>query len=325
MELMSKSNINLNISKFYLNKWKELYPNNFDEIVHYNTNGINTFIRSNSIKINYTSLKYILKEKKIILEELGSLKDTGFIKSSKIGIGNTHEYLKGFYTIQGLASQIPVRCFNFYNDSEKTDDKIRVLDMTSAPGNKCSQMASYLNNKHPIIAIEMSEKRINKINANLRRLGVSCVLVLNGNATGVVPRLGLFSHILLDAPCSGSGSICRNPERNSNWSPSKENFQKLVSQQESLLMKGVEALEIGGELIYSTCSIEPEENEEIINRVLSKHSRIKVIDLSKIKKDFQPFSKFGTINNEELADKCLRFLPSRYHEGFFVCKVTKTN
>ncbi|OLS23245.1 MAG: tRNA (cytosine(48)-C(5))-methyltransferase [Candidatus Heimdallarchaeota archaeon LC_3] len=320
---MGKKMVKLRINKFYLEKWQELYPESYNNIINYNSSGISTYIRSNPIKINISSLKDLLREKSTIIEELDNLPNAAIVKKTKISIGSTHEYLKGFYSVQGLASQIPIHLFDISNRLNNEDNNLRVLDMTSAPGNKCSQLAHLLQNKHPLIAIEISENRINKLNANLRRLGIENVLVLKSNANSIVPRLGLFSHILLDAPCTGSGSICRDPIRNSNWSPSKENFHNLIRQQKDLLIKGLEALKLGGELIYSTCSIEPEENEDVISFAIDKVSNIEIIDLSKAKTKYKLFSVFGNIHNDKFKNNCLRFLPSKHHEGFFICKLKK--
>ena len=325
LNYMSNKRIKLTNNKFFLEKWHNLYPESFNNIINFNTSGINTFIRSNPIKINFPSLKDMLREKGTIIEEIINLPNAGIVNKSKISIGSTHEYLKGFYSVQGLASQIPVRLFDISKRLDDNDIDLRALDMTSAPGNKCSQLAHLLQNKYPIIALEISENRINKLNANIRRLGIENVLILKSNASSIVPRLGLFSHILLDAPCTGSGSICRDPVKNSNWSPSKENIQKLIEQQKDLLIKGLEALKSGGELIYSTCSIEPEENEDVIAFALNKLHNYEIIDLSNFKNEYKSFSVFGNIYNDMLKDKCLRFLPSEQHEGFFICKLKKGN
>ena len=130
----------------------------------------------------------------------------------------------------------------------------------------------------------------------------------------------------MDAPCSGSGSICKRPAK--EWIKDESDIERLAKKQNDLLVTGIKQLKIGGELIYSTCSLEPEEGEkQIISLVEQLGSKISIMEINNFKSVFEPvFLHNLNANNsiyEDNKNKWLRITPNTDYEGFFICKIKK--
>ena len=298
-----------------LRRWNSYYG---EKIVlkfqYFNKEGINEFIRVNHLKIK-DDLLVEKVGKKLTLQKQGSLPGCFKVQRRKISLGAMNEFLLGYYAIQGLASQ-----FASYILDPKPNETI--LDMSAAPGGKTAHISSLMNNSGVIFAIDKSKKRLSALRSNLSRLGIKNVISIEGDAVEIVPTLGKVDKIILDAPCSGSGSICKNPQK--RWVKNENDIFRLSKIQEQLLLVGLESLKINGELVYSTCSIEPEESEFQIIKILEKLGDY--LELIKI----NPINEFKTriidhprIKSQTYNQKWIRLLPSQDYEGFFVCKLKK--
>jgi 16S rRNA (cytosine967-C5)-methyltransferase len=152
-----------------------------------------------------------------------------------------------------------------------------ILDLCAAPGGKTTHIAQLTANQSHILACDPDPDRINLLRQNCARLGVTCVathllpLDPSGELSAPIPGLGKsrFNRVLIDAPCSNTGVMRRRVDL--RWRIRPEEIQRLSRLQASLLRRGAAALEPGGVLIYSTCSLEPEENEELIRAFLVDH------------------------------------------------------
>lgn len=154
-----------------------------------------------------------------------------------------------------------------------------ILDLCASPGSKTTQIAEFLAADGLVVANERSRKRCNLLTANLQRHRSSCVIVVNHDGRHI-PRLsGNFGYdaILVDAPCTGSGTTRKNPEVWRQWRPS--GGLGLQGLQVSLLNRAVDLLRPGGRIVYSTCSLDPVENEEVICRVLRTRSDVELEDM----------------------------------------------
>lgn len=264
-------------------------------------------IRINTLKINPEKLIQRLESKAIKLEKISYL-DFGYYYESSFSLASTQEYLQGYYYIQEAASQLPVQVLDL-----KEDDK--VLDMAASPGSKTTQLAQYT--KGLIVALDNQRHRLEALRNNIERLSIPNVLVLNKDAR-FADTLGEFDKVLLDAPCSGN--FCVNPnyynERNIL------DVQKKAQVQKELIKTAVKCLKKRGVLVYSTCSLEPEENEEIIDYAI-KELGVRVLDTN---------LEIGDLGLTEVFDKQLdksisktrRFWPHKTGtEGFFIAKLTK--
>ena len=178
-------------------------------------------------------------------------------------VGSTLEIAFGFYYMQGLTSMLPAIVLN-----PSANDL--VLDMCSAPGSKTTQIAEMMNNEGVLIVNELEIERIKALVFNLDKMNFLNYGVVNSRGEVLSKYYNCyFDKILVDAPCSGLGIIQKKSEINTWWSIERVNH--LSELQNKLLVSAIKMLKVGGELVYSTCSLTPEENEVIINRLLEKY------------------------------------------------------
>ena len=302
-----------------IDRWTSFYGRSMVNSFQYlNKAGINTVIRVNYLKTTDEELIPKLIQKGIEVEKL-ALTGTYKVLKQRMSIGATHEFLLGHYSIQGLASQ-------FVSHIVQPAEQDKILDMSAAPGGKTAHLATLMNNKGLIIAVDSSKPRMTALRSNLSRLSVYNVIGIQGDSITITSELGTFDKVLLDAPCSGSGSICKRPTK--EWSKDISDINRLAEKQSELLYQGLQCLKIGGELIYSTCSIEPEEGEEQIVKI--KHLCGASIDILPVESSQNMFESVKLLYNssfrhihDELQDKWLRIVPKDDYEGFFICKIKK--
>ncbi len=263
-------------------------------------------IRVNTIKINQKELIERLKSQKFTLEEVPWCKDSFFIKHlERKPVGNTLEHFLGYYYVQDAASLIPSIILN-----PKKEEL--VLDLCASPGSKTTQIAALMENEGLILANDILGTRIKPLKANLQRCGVkNCIITLMSGQS----IKGKFDKILLDAPCSGTGAIRKSPETIYIWN---ENMVKRFSKvQKSLILNAFDSLNENGTLVYSTCSIDPDENERVIEFLLEKrNAKIENIDLT--------LKRSEVLSDDLEVKKCLRIWPQDNDtEGFFIAKIRK--
>ncbi|MBI4449187.1 RsmB/NOP family class I SAM-dependent RNA methyltransferase [Candidatus Woesearchaeota archaeon] len=268
-------------------------------------------IRVNTLKTTHQLLKDRLERNNFKLERIPWLQDGFAVKKSKQSIGSTTEYLLGHYYTQEAAAQLPVHVLD-----PKPGDMI--LDMTAAPGGKTTQMSQLMQNKGTIIALDLSN-RLYSLKNNIERMGASNVMVYKKDARFVTDFKLQFDKILLDAPCSG------------NFVGDREWFEKRTFDdmkvrarlQKELIKAAAKVLKPGGILIYSTCSLEPEENEEVIDFILKKDNSLSLALIDLPIGDHGLPKAFGQSFHPDMA-KCRRLWPWKSQtQGFFIAKVTK--
>jgi 16S rRNA C967 or C1407 C5-methylase (RsmB/RsmF family) len=193
-----------------------------------------------------------------------------------------------------------------------------VLDMCAAPGMKTAQMAASMRNRGAIISVDIKRDRLYALENNLERLGVENCVAYCADATTLNYGDTLFDKILLDAPCSG------NYVTDKEWFTKRDigDVEKNMLEQRLLLEAAVKLLKPGGTLVYTTCSLEPEEDEYNIHWLLENHGVV----LREVDGPGSPAltEALGRSLNPEVA-KCRRFWPDETGtQGFFIAKVTKT-
>jgi 16S rRNA (cytosine967-C5)-methyltransferase len=180
-----------------------------------------------------------------------------------------------------------------------------ILDLCAAPGSKTTHLAALTKNQAPILACDLHPHRLAVLQANCQRLGVTSVKTLALDAAGdVAPLAGMtFDRILIDAPCTGTGTLRRHPEI--KWRLRETDPERLAGIQSKLLENGAKLLSAGGRLVYSTCSLERQENEEVIARFLERHREFQIAS---------PAAPASCIT----ADGFVRTFPHLHHsDGFF--------
>ena len=234
-------------------------------------------LRINPIKTDLDKFLKVLHENKIDAEIIKELNNGVTLKSNPRSIKNLPGYSDGLWTIQDRSSQWIAPLLN-----PKEGEKI--LDACAAPGSKSTHLAELANDNAEILAVDRSEKRLQILQANLERLNLKSVNTLKADATSL-PELNpnfmsYFDKILLDAPCSGIGTLSRNPD--SRWSLSKEKIKSLTLLQEKLLERILPLLKKDGILVYSTCSICPDENNLLIEKFIEKNKVLKLVSQKQI-------------------------------------------
>lgn len=263
-------------------------------------------LRVNTLKSNVNEIKEILNNNNIKYKMVNWSKEALIIENVReTELTKLDIYIEGKIYLQSLSSMLPPIILE---PKENTD----ILDMTAAPGGKTTQIAAMVNNKARITACEMNNIRAEKLRYNIEKQGATCAYVMVTDSRKI-DNFFSFDQILLDAPCSGSGTLDANNTKTEKIFTPKL-IEKSVKAQITLLTKALKILKPGKEIVYSTCSILKEENEEIIKQVLKKSNvKIKPITDTILQELPQlPTSIEGTL--------CV--CPTEEYEGFFVAKMS---
>lgn len=272
-----------------------------------------TTLRVNTLKYGIDSLMKYLEEKNIEFDKVLWYNNALIIKNvSEKEIKSLEIYEKGYIYLQSLSSMIPPLVL-----SPKEGEK--VLDLTAAPGSKTTQMACMMNNNGYILANELDKIRCDKLRYNVNMQSANIVEVVNGRGEDIGEKYkNTFDKVLLDTPCSGEGRFIVTDENTYKFYSSKQ-VEELVEVQKSLFESAYKALKVGGEMVYSTCTLNKKENEEILNWAI-KNYHIKILDIDiKLKDSIKAFSK----GVDKSIEKALRVLPTKEQEGFFIAKLRK--
>lgn len=260
-------------------------------------------LRANTIKNDIEPVKNKLKEAGIETENVSWYKDAVIIKNVREDeIKKLQIYENGEIYLQSLSSMLPPIILE-----PKQEENI--LDMAAAPGGKTTEIAAITDNKAFITACEKNKIRADRLKYNLQKQGVGCVNVMLEDARKLSDFFS-FDKILLDAPCSGSGTMSVFDK-----SFSKELIDRSSKIQEELLKKALKILKPGGEMVYSTCSILAQENENVLKRVLAKVNA-EIIPI-------QPIEGIPMLPSQIDGTVCV--CPTEFYEGFFVAKIRKNS
>ena len=277
-------------------------------------------LRVNTLKISSEELVKRLTEKGANLEKIPFLKDA-YWYTAEFSLASSTEYLLGLFYMQEGASQIPPLVLLADLDLKTIDENNPplILDMAAAPGSKTTQLAALTKDKVPIIAIDNHAPRLQILANNLDRLGIKSVMTYRKDARYADDLEKEFDYVLLDAPCSGNFCI----EKDYFMKRSISDIAGRSKLQKELLRAAYLVLKKEGTLVYSTCSLEQEEDEEVIDWFLETYPDMKLekIELS-IGDDGLTKLKDKTLNEE--ISKTKRFWPHRTGlQGFYIAKMRK--
>ncbi|KAI0900412.1 cytosine-5--methyltransferase NCL1 [Annulohypoxylon nitens] len=276
-------------------------------------------IRTNTLRTHRRDLAQALINRGVTLEPVGKWSKVGLqIFESNVPLGATPEYLAGHYILQAASSFLPVMAL-------APQEGERALDMAAAPGGKTTHMAAMMKNTGCIFANDPSKARAKGLIGNIHRLGARNVIVCNYDAREFPRVMGGFDRVLLDAPCSGTGVIAKDASVKTN--KDEKDFMILPHTQKQLLLAAIDSVnhasKTGGYLVYSTCSVTVEENEQVVQYALNKRPNVKLVSTD------LPFGKEGfTSYMGKKFDPSLRltrrYYPHTYNvDGFFVAKFQK--
>ena len=278
--------------------------------------------RINLLKSDEASVLAELESKSITVTPFAGIAGAYlFEKKDDYALKGTDAFYSGNIYLQSISSMLPVLVL-----APKPGESI--LDVCAAPGSKTTQMAMIMGNEGKITALEQNPIRFDKLMHNAVLQGVTIVEWKKVDARVYLDPLGIkkFDKILLDAPCSAEGRITLTNDK-TYWFWSLENIKKKANVQYDLLSRAILRLETWGTLVYSTCTLAPEENEWIITRVLAENPDITLepIDIGFGECDWwkEGITKFGSQKYSEEMKKAVRILPSEETEGFFVVKLVR--
>ncbi|KAG0315099.1 rRNA (cytosine-C5-)-methyltransferase nop2 [Linnemannia gamsii] len=278
-------------------------------------------IRTNTLKTRRRELAQALINRGVNLDPVGKWSKVGLqVFDSPVPIGATPEYLAGHYMLQAASSFLPVMAL-------APQEHERVLDMASAPGGKSTYIAALLKNTGMVFANDANKDRTKSLVANIHRLGVKNAVVCNYDGREFPGVIGGFDRVLLDAPCSGTGVISKDASVKTN--KSEQDFQMLSQLQKQLVLAAIDSVDAGsktgGYIVYSTCSVCVDENEDVVNYALKKRPNVKLVSTGL---DFgkEGFTRFREKVFHPSISLTRRYYPHMHNmDGFYVAKFKKVS
>lgn len=275
-------------------------------------------VRENTLKVKEGEFAEILKKKNIVFRKICWAKEAFILEGGSLEeMGLTELEEEGKIYRQGLSSMLPV----IFLDVRPGD---YVLDMCAAPGSKATQMAARMGNRGKIVCVEAVRGRYYKLKSVARLLGAENMTFHLTDARRFHPQNQLFDKILVDAPCSSEGRFKGDsPKTIAYWSPRK--IKEMVRKQKGLALAASRLLQPGGEMVYSTCTFAPEENEAVVQWLLKKTEGTLVLQKAFLPEVASYPALLGWKEKafEEQIQNCLRVLPGGEMEGFFIAKFQK--
>jgi NOL1/NOP2/sun family putative RNA methylase len=288
---------------------KEFFVDRYDRLGwQFQEVSLRQAIRINNMNAKGKKLIPRLETLGVYLQKIPWLTSGYWVLDSKVSAGATAEYLLGMYSIQEAAAQIPVSVFTYLKGK-------KVLDAAAAPGGKTVQLADLMEKTGVLVALDVDKRRLNALSNHLERCHVSNSVVYMLDARQASKLNIKFDRVLLDAPCSGNFAADRDWFRNRTL----KDIERNAALQRELLAQVVDCLIDEGEIVYSTCSLEPEENELNIDWAL-KNLNVQVEQIT-------CHGEKGLTNvfGEQLDPSikyCKRLWPGET-QGFFVCRLRK--
>ncbi|KAJ4342574.1 rRNA (cytosine-C5-)-methyltransferase nop2 [Ascochyta clinopodiicola] len=276
-------------------------------------------IRTNTLRTHRRELAQSLINRGVQLEPVGKWSKVGLqIFDAQVPLGATPEYLAGQYILQAASSFLPVMAL-------APQENERVLDMAAAPGGKTTHLAALMKNTGCIFANDASKERSKGLIGNIHRLGVRNSIVCNYSALEFPKVMGGFDRVLLDAPCSGTGVIAKDASVKTN--KTEADFMKLPHLQKQLILAAIDSVDhhskTGGYIVYSTCSVTVEENEQVVQYALNKRPNVKLVETG-LTFGKEGFTKIGGKIFHPSMKMTRRYYPHTYNvDGFFVSKFKK--
>lgn len=276
-------------------------------------------IRTNTLRTHRRDLAHSLINRGVTLEPVGKWSKVGLqVFESQVPLGATPEYLAGHYILQAASSFLPVMAL-------APQEGERVLDMAAAPGGKTTYAAALMRNTGVIFANDSNKTRAKGLIGNIHRLGVKNTIVCHYSALEFPKVMGGFDRVLLDAPCSGTGVIAKDASVKTN--KTEADFLRLPHLQKQLLLAAIDSVDhaskTGGYIVYSTCSVTVEEDEQVVQYALNKRPNVKLVSTGLVfgKEGFTSY--MGKKFHPSLKET-RRYYPHAYNvDGFYVAKFKK--
>merc|ERR1719153_219467 len=306
-------------NEFMMDKFLQIFPvSEIMDVLEANEVQRPVTIRTNSLKTRRRDLAQALINRGVNLDPVGKWSKVGLVVySATVPLGATPEYLAGHYILQGASSLLPVMAL-------APQEGERILDMASAPGGKTTHIAAVMKNTGMVLANDANRDRCKAVVGNCHRWGIPNTVVCSHDGRMLPKVMTGFDRVLLDAPCSGTGVISK--DQSAKQSKDDQDIHLCSHLQKELILAAIDCLDhkskTGGYLVYSTCSILPEENENVVDYVLRKR-HVKLVPTGL---DFgvEGFTKYREKRYHPTMNLCKRYYPHAHNmDGFFVAKIKK--
>ena len=319
---MSMKNRNYDPKPLFLERMSALLGKDFESYMEFLKKPLAKSIRVNTLKISPEELSKRLRSKGWSINQPFEENPEIIIIKNDLSpgeLGRSMEHLLGYYYVQEIASMLSVLAL-------KPGPGELVLDIAAAPGSKTTQIAAVMKNTGTIIANDVNLKRLKILASNIERCGATNPIITKKDGSALCKRLKeqgfQFDKILVDAPCSGEGTIRSSPVTSIMWNP--RTIKVLSRLQKGLLAAAIEILKPGGEVVYSTCTHSPEENEEVVNFALKEFPNVKIESINLPIKCRPGISKWLDENYDKNVEKTCRIYPQDNDtEGFFIAKLKR--
>ncbi|WP_324668663.1 RsmB/NOP family class I SAM-dependent RNA methyltransferase [Geochorda subterranea] len=274
-------------------------------------------LRVNALKTDVRSLMAHLRQARIKVDRVAWHPEALVVKDARErDLAALPGYEQGLFYLQSLSSMLPPLVL-------APQPGERVLDLAAAPGSKTTQMAAMMDNRGYILANDANPVRAERLRFNLSRQGVTIAEVSVHDGRRVGGRLGpVFDRVLLDAPCSGEGRFVEgDPRTHRHWS--EKLVRRMVALQRRLLASALRATRPGGVVVYATCTLNPDENEGVVDWALKRYGEaLEVLPVAlDVPGRWEGLTEVGGVSLHPSLRLAVRIPPSPTMEGFFVCKL----
>jgi len=289
--------------KVFLNNYDQSFT---EELLKANNTKPELYLRINTLKISIDDCVNLLEDSGYIVRQNPLISEAVAVKGLQ-NIEQSDLYKKGYIQIQDFSSMLVAKIL------DPKEDEF-VVDVCSAPGGKTTHMAQLMNNKGVIIARDIHDHKLKLVHRTAQRLGVEIIRTENFSGTNLDEKLvNVADKVLVDAPCSGLGIIRRKPEI--KYKKKAEDIKSITSIQYDILNNAAQYVKIGGELVYSTCTIDVRENDDIVQKFLNNNPHYALINLNE---------EYNNLVPGEHIKGTIQLYPNVHNtDGFFISKMKR--
>ncbi|MBC6003967.1 MAG: 16S rRNA (cytosine(967)-C(5))-methyltransferase RsmB [Paeniclostridium sordellii] len=303
-DIVEYLSIKYSYNQWLIRKWIEEFGQEFTEdLLEANSEKPNLYIRSNTLKINRDELINKLREQGIDCSKVNGIDEAIMVKNLK-NIENNKLFKEGYFTVQDISSMLVGKVAN------PKEEKL-VLDVCSAPGGKTTHLGTIMKNTGQVISRDIFDHKLKLINNTVKRLGLKNIKVENFDALNIDENsIDKFDYVICDVPCSGMGIIKRKPEIKFK---KEEEIKDLPIIQKKILNNASKYVKLGGNLIYSTCTIHDEENINVVKEFLNVNDNFELVPIDEVNVD---------LDNQDKG--YIKIYPNIHGmDGFFIAKLKR--
>lgn len=303
-DIVEYLSIKYSYNQWLIRKWIEEFGQEFTEdLLEANSEKPNLYIRANTLKINRDELINKLREQGIECNKVNGIDEAIMVKNLK-NIENNKLFKEGYFTVQDISSMLVGKVAN------PKEEKL-VLDVCSAPGGKTTHLGTIMKNTGQVISRDIFDHKLKLINNTVKRLGLKNIKVENFDALNIDENsIDKFDYVICDVPCSGMGIIKRKPEIKFK---KEEEIKDLPIIQKKILNNASKYVKLGGNLIYSTCTIHDEENINVVKEFLNVNDNFELVPIDEVNVD---------LDNQDKG--YIKIYPNIHGmDGFFIAKLKR--